>query len=95
MGEILHTMGVLARDHVEETSGRDLTGNYIGQTKGIVEAKMQAAAGGILFIDEAYDLGDGAYGKEAMTTLLRLLTGMLLHISVYVQSMFSVKFSLY
>ena len=29
---------------------------------------------GVLFIDEAYDLGKGIYGEEAMTTLLRLLT---------------------
>eukprot|EP00947_MAST-08B_sp_MAST-8B-sp1_P001479 g1479.t1 len=54
--------------------GVDLTGNVVGQTKDIVEAKMKAAAGGILFIDEAYDLGIPPYGEEAMTTLLRLLT---------------------
>ena len=74
MGTIFNSMGVLARDHVEETSGKGLTGNVVGATKDIVEAKMQAAAGGILFIDEAYDLGKGVYGEEAMTTLLRLLT---------------------
>ena len=56
------------------TSGQDLTGNVMGQTKDIVVAKMKAAAGGILFIDEAYDLGRPGYGQEAMTTLLRLLT---------------------
>ena len=74
MGRLLHQLGVIARDHVEETSGQDLTGAYLGQTKGVVEEKLKAAAGGVLFIDEAYELGKGSYGIEAMTTLLRLMT---------------------
>ena len=52
MGSILHSMGILAREHVEETSGKDLTGSFVGQTKDVVEKKMKAAAGGVLFIDE-------------------------------------------
>ena len=60
------------------TSGQDLTGQYVGQTKKCVEEKMQAAMGGILFIDEAYSLsgsgGKGAYAEEAVTKLLSMLT---------------------
>lgn len=74
MGAIFYSMGILAREHVEETSGKGLTANVVGATKDIVEAKMQAAAGGILFVDEAYDLGKGIYGEEAQNTLLRLIT---------------------
>lgn len=36
---------------------------------------MEAARGGVLFIDEAYALGSGSYGEEAITKLLGMLTG--------------------
>ena len=52
MGQILHAYGVLATDQVIVTSGQDLTGQYVGQTKKSVEEKMQAARGGVLFVDE-------------------------------------------
>ena len=74
MGKLLHGLGVLARDHVEETSGLDLTGAFVGQTKGVVQEKLEAAAGGVLFIDEAYQLASGQYGSEAITTLVQLMT---------------------
>ena len=43
----------------------------MGQTKKKVEEKLNSARGGVLFIDEAYELGKGMYGTEAMTTLVR------------------------
>ena len=36
--------------------------------------RLNAARGGILFIDEAYDLGKGQYGVEAMNTLVAAMT---------------------
>ena len=75
MSGVLHSYGVLATDHVEVTSGLELTGQYIGETKKKVKEKMEAARGGVLFVDEAYSLGDGGkYEQEAVTTLLQLLT---------------------
>ena len=74
MGRFFHSMGVLARDHVEETSGLDLTGAFVGQTKDVVQKHLEAAAGGILFVDEAYQLAEGQYGAEAVTTLVQLMT---------------------
>ena len=74
MGAILHAYGLLARDDVIVTSAEDLTAEYVGQSKAKVEEQMQAARGGVLFIDEAYELGMGAYGQEAMTKLLAMLT---------------------
>ena len=49
-------------------------GDYVGQTKTKVKEKLEEARGGLLFIDEAYELGDDLYGKEALTTLLAALT---------------------
>jgi hypothetical protein len=74
MGRFFHAIGVLARDHVEETNGLDLTGAVVGQTKDVVQERLEAAAGGVLFVDEAYQLGEGQYGAEAITTLVQLMT---------------------
>lgn len=52
----------------------DLTGQYLGQTKIKVGEKLGQAKGSVLFIDEAYELGKGPYGEEAMTTLLAAMT---------------------
>jgi hypothetical protein len=47
-----------------------LTGEYLGQTKKKIEEKLNCACGGVLFIDEAYELGKVMYGVEAMTSLV-------------------------
>ena len=52
--------------------GLELTGEYVGQTKKKVEEKLNCARGGVLFIDEAYELGKGHFGGEAMTSLVTL-----------------------
>jgi hypothetical protein len=72
---VLHGFGLLATDHLEETTGLDLAGQYVGQTKEKVKAAMEAARGGVLFIDEAYAMVSGPYGSEAVTKLLSMLTG--------------------
>ncbi|XP_066921713.1 uncharacterized protein [Clytia hemisphaerica] len=74
MAKILFDLGLLPRNHVEQTSGLDLTGEYVGQTKKKVQERLDAAKGGVLFIDEAYELGKGMYGEEALTTLLAAMT---------------------
>ncbi|KAG6592606.1 Serine/threonine-protein kinase mph1 [Phytophthora cinnamomi] len=74
MAEILHGMGVLATTKLVETSGLDLTAEHVGQTKKKVTDKLGEAKGGLLFIDEAYELGKGKYGEEAMTTLVAAMT---------------------
>ncbi|RLN63252.1 hypothetical protein BBJ28_00018439 [Nothophytophthora sp. Chile5] len=74
MAQILHDMGVLATKKLVETSGLELTGEHVGQTKKKVEEKLGEAKGGLLFIDEAYELGKGIYGEEAMTTLVAAMT---------------------
>ncbi|KAL3665423.1 hypothetical protein V7S43_009459 [Phytophthora oleae] len=92
MADILHGMGVLATLKLVETSGLDLTAEYIGQTKKKVTEKLGEAKGGLLSIDEAYELGKGPYGEEAMTTLVAAMTdpsyvGMVIIISGYPKDM--------
>jgi AAA+ superfamily predicted ATPase len=56
-----------------EVAGLDLVGGYIGQTAIKTKKIIDAAKGGILFIDEAYALcdGSGSGGKEAVSVLLK------------------------
>ena len=77
LGEIYSTLGVLSRGHVVSVTRADLVAEYLGQTAPRVQAAVERAIGGILFIDEAYTLrrssmsaeGD-SYGQEAIDALL-------------------------
>ncbi|KAJ3187506.1 hypothetical protein HDU85_006800 [Gaertneriomyces sp. JEL0708] len=74
MGCILFSLGLLPVERVVDTTGLELTGEYVGHTKKRVEEKLGEARGGILFIDEAYTLGQGAFGSEALTALVAAMT---------------------
>jgi SpoVK/Ycf46/Vps4 family AAA+-type ATPase len=74
MAALLHSFGLLPTSNLVETSALDLTGEFVGQSKSKLQEKMDEARGGVLFIDEAYELGVGSYGNEVMTKLVQLLT---------------------
>ncbi|KAI9096945.1 hypothetical protein DFS34DRAFT_128949 [Phlyctochytrium arcticum] len=74
MASILFDLGILSINKIVETSGLDLTGEYVGHTKKHVESKLEEARGGVLFIDEAYTLGEGHFGSEALTSLVAAMT---------------------
>ena len=73
MGEVLQSMDILPTNRVLEVSRATMVGKYMGETPKIVNALCDKAMGGVLFIDEAYMLGDGGdqYGKEAIDTLIK------------------------
>ena len=73
LGRIYFQLGLLADGHLEEQNPRSLIAGYVGQTAPRVEEAVRLAQGGVLFIDEAYSLGDGEFGKEAVDTLIKLL----------------------
>ena len=72
MGKILYSMGALPTPNVVEVGKANLTGRYLGDTEAITSHVIDTAMGGILFIDEAYQLADG-YGKTALETLVTRL----------------------
>ena len=74
MAALLHSFGLLPTSNLVETSALDLTGEFVGQSKSKLQEKMDEARGGVLFIDEAYELGVGSFGNEIMTKLVQLLT---------------------
>ena len=76
MAEVLSAPGVelLKKSVVVNRSASDLKGAYVGKAQENVRAAMEEATGGVLFVDEAYDLADSVYGKEALTQLVNLMT---------------------
>ena len=73
MGKILYSMGALPTPHVKEVGKADLVGRYVGDTEAITSHVIDSAMGGILFIDEAYQLMSDQFGKNALETLLARL----------------------
>ena len=72
MGKILYSMGALPTPKVVEVGKADLVGRYLGDSEAITSHVIDTAMGGILFIDEAYQLAAG-YGKTALETLVARL----------------------
>lgn len=78
IGGLFHSLGILERSNVTEVNPtRDLIGRYIGQTEQRTSQIIEQAMGGVLFIDEAYQMssGDSAndFGPKALETLLTAL----------------------
>lgn len=74
MGKMLKDLQLTLRAQIIETTAANLCGSVVGEAKKIVQTKLAQARGGVLFIDEAYQLGKGSFGAEAMTKLVELMT---------------------
>ncbi|MGI8680232.1 MAG: AAA family ATPase [Jatrophihabitans sp.] len=75
MAEILHALGYLRAPRVHAVTREDLVGQFIGHTAPKTKEALARAAGGVLFIDEAYYLfrpeNERDYGQEAIEILLQ------------------------
>jgi len=74
VASIYKELGLLKKGHLVEVQRADLVAEYVGQTAPKVNAKIDEALDGILFIDEAYTLAQGkedSFGQEAIDTLLK------------------------
>jgi hypothetical protein len=74
MGKVYYDMGFLATAEVIECSAKDLVGEYVGQTGPKAQKLIQSALGKVLFVDEAYRLGEGSFAKEAVDELVDCIT---------------------
>eukprot|EP00934_Nitzschia_sp_Nitz4_P008360 Nitzschia sp. Nitz4//scaffold84_size84139//17889//22709//NITZ4_005193-RA/size84139-augustus-gene-0.44-mRNA-1//-1//CDS//3329559018//8350//frame0 len=74
VANVLFGLGLLPSNTIVETSALDLTAAYLGQTKDKTKKALKEAKGGVLFVDEAYNLGKGLYGQEAVDTLVEAMT---------------------
>jgi probable Rubsico expression protein CbbX len=74
MAEILHALGYIRTPRVHTVTRDDLVGQFIGHTAPKTKEALARAAGGILFIDEAYYLfrpdNERDYGQEVIEILL-------------------------
>lgn len=75
MAQMLKDMGYLKTGQLVETSRSGLVSEYAGGTAKKTEEVFRSALGGVLFIDEAYALsnGAGAFGQEAIDELVKLI----------------------
>jgi hypothetical protein len=72
MGKIYKSLGLIERGHLVEVDRQGLVAGFIGQTALKTDERIKEAKGGVLFIDEAYALGEGNdFGREAIETLLK------------------------
>ena len=79
IGEIYYGMGVLSSGHLVEVDRSKLVGQYIGDTEKNTLNAIKSAAGGVLFIDEAYNLfvddqDRHDFGLRVIETLLTYLS---------------------
>ncbi len=83
LGRIFADEGLLESGHVTVVKAADLISEHIGGTYHSTERALSRAEGGVLFIDEAYELYEGkpkdgrarsSYRNEALTVLVQALT---------------------
>lgn len=75
-GKLFKELGVLSKGHLVEVDRAHLVGEYIGHTAQRTKEQLKKAAGGILFVDEAYALARGGerdFGKEAIDMLVKYM----------------------
>lgn len=78
-GALLAALGALPGGPLREVSRRDLVGQYIGHTAEKTAAVFDEAAGGVVFLDEAYTLtrqaggGGNDFGQEAVDMIVKLM----------------------
>jgi SpoVK/Ycf46/Vps4 family AAA+-type ATPase len=73
---IYKALGLLSKGQLVEVDRSELVAGYLGQTATKTAEVVESAAGGVLFIDEAYSLTSGdtgadQYGREAVDTLVK------------------------
>jgi len=78
IGEIYKSLGILTKNVFKVVKRSDLIGGYLGQTAIKTQKVIDSCEGGILFIDEAYSLGNSelrdSYSKECIDTINQNLT---------------------
>ena len=78
MGKIFSKMGILKKGTFRKATRADLIAGYLGQTALKTKEVIKESLGGVLFIDEAYALGNpekrDSFAKECIDTLCEALS---------------------
>lgn len=76
MARVYHSLGILSKGQLVEVDRSGLVAGYVGQTAIKTSKMLEKAAGGVLFVDEAYTLISGSendFGQEAVDTILKAM----------------------
>jgi SpoVK/Ycf46/Vps4 family AAA+-type ATPase len=78
MGKIYSKIGILSKGTFKKVTRSDLVAGYLGQTALKTRDVIKESLGGVLFIDEAYSLGNpekkDSFSKECIDTLCEALS---------------------
>lgn len=78
MGKIYSKIGILSKGTFKKVTRSDLVAGYLGQTALKTKDAIKESIGGVLFIDEAYSLGNpekkDSFAKECIDTLCEALS---------------------
>jgi SpoVK/Ycf46/Vps4 family AAA+-type ATPase len=78
IGKLYYCLGITKKDKFTLVKRSDLIGKYLGHTAKMTQDVFDNARGGILFIDEAYSLGNpegrDSFSKECIDTINQNLT---------------------
>lgn len=78
MSKIYAGLGILKKNKFNEVKREDLIGQYLGETTIKTMETLERCKNGVMFIDEAYSLGDDSkgdsYSKEAIDAINQYLT---------------------
>ena len=76
-GEALFEVGAIPENKITKVTVDDLIKGYVGQTASNVRDILDKALGGVVFIDEAYQLsvknGQNTFNDEALSVLIRYM----------------------
>jgi hypothetical protein len=78
LGKVYKAIGILSKGHFNIATRSDLIAKYLGQTAIKTQEFIDKCEGGVMFIDEAYSLGNpeqrDSFSKECLDTLNQNLT---------------------
>lgn len=80
MGDIYRNLGILSKNTFRKVTRSDLVAGYLGQTAIKTKEVIKDCLGGVMFIDEAYSLGNAdknsrdIFSKECVDTLCESLS---------------------
>ena len=74
IGNMYAKLGILKKNVFKKVTRSDLVAGYLGQTAIKTKKVIDECLGGVLFIDEAYALGEDSFSKECMDTLCEALS---------------------
>lgn len=78
LGKIYKSLGILKNDVFKCVKRSDLVGEWLGHTAVKTRKVIESCSGGVMFIDEAYSLGNSekrdSFAKECIDTLNQFLS---------------------